>query len=105
MANETIGMSFSTTERKVIDELRGTPTVTKSRTEHFRTHSCAQTPFRDYQGDFNQDGFSTDSDPESGTLGTSTTSGPAAGQYFYEESDNAGEEALLEQSSHLHKTP
>ena len=44
LTDETLGRSFSTMERMVIDAVRGKPTVAPSRTGHFYSGRRAQTP-------------------------------------------------------------
>ena len=44
LTDETLGRSFSTMERMVLDAVRGKPTVAPSRTVHFYSGRRAQTP-------------------------------------------------------------
>ena len=46
LTDETLRMSHATKERMVLDAVRGRPTTTPLRTDHFCTRTRASTPFR-----------------------------------------------------------
>ena len=97
LTDETLRMSHSTMERMILDAVRGSPTVAPSRTDHFKSRTRAQTPYREPDSDSSDaetgDLPTTDSEGhdtiDRGTLGDSSSFG---------ESDSAGEMALISAS-------
>ena len=87
-------MSHATMERMVLDAVRGKPTTTPSRTEHFRRKARASTPFREAGSD--------SSDAEIGTITSAdsddqevTDHGESGDSSSFRESDSACDMALI----------
>ena len=97
LTDETLRMSHSTMERMILDAVRGSPTIAPSRTDHFKSRTRAQTPYREADSDSSDaetgDLPTTDSEGhdtiDRGTLGDSSSFG---------ESHSAGEMALISAS-------
>ena len=97
LTDETLRMSHSTMERMILDAVRGSPIIAPSRTDHFKSRTRAQTPYRQVDSDSSDAGTgdfpTTDSEGhdtiDRGTLGDSSSFG---------ESDSAGEMALISAS-------
>ena len=97
LTDETLRMSHSTMERMILDAVRGSPTIAPSRTDHFKSRTRAQTPYRQVDSESSDaetgDLPTTDSEGhdtiDRGTLGYSSSFG---------ESDSAGEMALISAS-------
>ena len=46
LTDETLRMSHANIDQMILDAVRGRPTTTPSRTDHFRSRTRASTPFR-----------------------------------------------------------
>ena len=90
LTNETMSLTYTTMEKMILDALKGQPTTSQPRTDHFRLRTRAQTPAR---GDSNDFSFESESGSElprhsiSGQISDNVTS--------CEESDGATEMALI----------
>ena len=97
LTDETLNRSFFTTERMVIDAVRGSPTVAPSRTAHFHSKGRCQTPMRRSPSGSSE----TESEEEGATAAArqpdSSSEGTGESSY-YEESDSATEMDLITQS-------
>ena len=90
LTNETMSLTYSTMEKMVLDAVRGQPTTSQSRTDHFRTRARAQTPARGESSDSN---FGSESDSES--IGRTLPSQALEDVTSCEESDGTTEMALI----------
>ena len=90
LTNETMSLTYATMEKMILDALKGQPTTSQPRTDHFRLRTRAQTPAR---GDSNNSSVESESGSElprhsiSGQISDNVTS--------CEESDGATEMALI----------
>ena len=97
LTDETLGRSFSTMERMVIDAVRGRPTVAPSRTAHFYSDRRAQTPGPADAG--NSSGSDTEGEATLGARDVeSSGSGMIGESSYYEESDSTTEMDLITKS-------
>ena len=94
MSDETLRMSYTTMERMVVDAVKGMPTSTPSRTEHFRFRTRASTPFRVVESD-SSDAESTDMSKTKPAETDSSDLGDFDESAAFEDSDSAGELALI----------
>ena len=88
LTDETLGRSFSTMERMVIDAVRSKPTVAPSRTAHFYSGRRAQTPGPGSAGDSSE----SDTEGEATLRGKNTglsSSGEIVESSYYGETDSA----------------
>ena len=98
LTNETVSLSYNTMEHMVVSAVKGAPATSKSRTDQFKTFRRAQTPYPSSKGDSGSEGCTTPVRYDSLTdaeMSGGTESGDTS---FHEESDSAGELALIEQN-------
>ena len=97
LTDETLGRSFSTMERMVIDAVRGKPTVAPSKTAHFYSGRRAQTPGPGKAGD--SSGSDTEGDATlRGKNSEPSSSGETGDSSYYGETDSATEMDLITKS-------
>ena len=90
LTNETMSHTYTTMEKMILDALKGQPTTSQPRTDHFRLRTRPQTPAR---GNSSDSSFGSESGSElprhsvSGQISDNVTS--------CEESDGANEMALI----------
>ena len=97
LADETLGRSFSTMERMVIDAVRGKPTVAPSRTAHDYSGRRAKTPGLGDAGD--SSGSDTEGDATlRGKNSEPSSSGETGDSSCYGETDSATEMDLITKS-------
>ena len=94
LSDETLRRSYTTIERMILDAVRGSPTIAPLRTSPFQLGARAQTPYRYADSD--------SSDAETGRLPAVDSEDQSATDYgemgdssTFEESDSAGEMALI----------
>ena len=97
LTDETLGRSFSTMERMVIDAVRGKPTVAPTRTAHFYSGRRAQTPGPGNARD--SSGSDTEGDATlRGKNSEPSRSGETGDSSYYGETDSATEMDLITKS-------
>ena len=97
LTDETLGRSFSTMEKMVIDAVRGRPAIAPSRTAHFYSGRRAQTPGPAAMGD--SSGSDTEREATLGDRDVGSTETEMTGESsYYGETDSATEMDLITKS-------
>ena len=90
-------MSYNTMKHMVISAVKGTPATSESCKEHLKTFKRSRTPFPSHSSGTDSEGSTTPAthDPFTEEVSAGDETGDSM---FHEESDSAGEMALIEQN-------